>query len=89
MTDNTKSTFLPAFLCSKRFSLQKDLMKIIVGLGMFKRVILKDLGFDCRKNDLQADHDSILRTILEVDQWRTSTNRPKNKKTNEHVYIFT
>ena len=31
----------------------------------------------------------ILRTILEVDQWRTSTNRPKNKKTNEHVYIFT
>ena len=45
----SKRKFLPQFLCSRRFYFccLNDLMKILVGLGIFNYVIFKDLGSDC------------------------------------------
>ena len=45
-----KRNFLPLFLCLRRFyfcCLLKDLMKILVGPGIFYHVIFKDVGSDC------------------------------------------
>ena len=52
MTDNQeRENFYHSFYVHEGFisaiSLLKDLMKILVGLGIFNHVIFKDLGSDC------------------------------------------
>ena len=51
MTIKKEKIFTIVFMFTKGFisavSLLKDLIKILVGLGKFNCVILKDLGSDC------------------------------------------
>ena len=54
ITDNQeRENFYHSYYVPKGVSLLNDLMKILVGLGIFNCVIFKDLGFDCHhKNSI-------------------------------------